>query len=151
MVVEPKDFNKRGKVKNKREYFRLSERMRIEVRMIKELTDEITGEKKFEKVGKAAEHITNDISAGGLQFFSRFHFRENMLVEITLNFRETDPHFDPITVTGKIIRAEAIEHSQSLNICIKYENIDSKDRSHIERYIFVRQREMIAEKRIGFL
>ncbi len=152
MVAEPKDIKSRGKVKNKRDYFRLNERIRIEVRMIKKHEEDIiTGDAESEKIVKVAAYFTNDISAGGLRFFSRWHYRNNMHVEITLYFKETDPHFDPVTVTAKIIRVEQIEHSQSHNISVKYVNINSKDRSHIESYIFVRQREMIAEKRIGFL
>ncbi len=152
MVVEPKDFRRRVKDKNKREFFRVNERIKIEVQPIKmPLKDKITGETKIEKTGKIAEHFTNDISAGGLQFFSHGHYRANMHVAITLYFKETYQHFDPVTVTARIMRAEQVENSQYQNVSVMYVNIDPRDRCHIESYIFVRQREMIAERRICFL
>jgi len=152
MLAEPKDINHKGKIKNKREYFRLNERLRIEVRKIKSIVkDKATGETKIERIGKVAEHFTNDISAGGLQFFSEGHYRDNTRLEITLHFKETDPHFDPVSVTARIVRAEQVENSRYYNVSVVYINIDSIARSHIERYIFVRQREMIAERRIGYL
>ncbi len=152
MVAEPKDLRSRTKNKNKREYFRLNEHIKIVVQPIKKpLKDKITGETKIEKTGIIAELITSDISADGLQFFSERRYRDNMHVEITLYFKETNPHFDPLTVTARITRAEQVENSQYQNVSVMYVNINPKDRSHIERYVFIRQREMIAEGRIGFL
>src|SRR5271157_5309684 len=136
MVAEPKDIKHRGKVKNRREFFRLNERLRIEVKAIKKSAeDKLTGETKVERVGKISEHFTIDISASGLQFFSHGSYRENKHVEITFYFKDTEPHFDPITVNAKILRAEQIENSQYYNVSVMYIDIDAKDRSQLERYI----------------
>src|SRR5271169_3111170 len=138
MVVEPKDIKSRGKFKNKRGFFRLNERLRIEVKAIKKSVEgKLTGETKVERTGKVSEYFTNDISAGGLQYFSHGHYRENIHVEITFYFKDTEPHFDPITVKAKILRAEQVENSQYYNVSVMYIDMDAKDRSQIERYIFV--------------
>lgn len=142
----------RGRVKNKREFFRLNEHLRIEVRAIKNSTDdEIIGDSIFGRTGQLSEHVTIDVSAGGLQFFSNGYYRENMHVEITVYFKDTEPYFDPVIVRAIILRSEQVENSQNYNVSAMYVNMNPKDRSQIERYIFVRQREMIAERRIGFL
>ena len=152
MVAEPKDLKHRGKVKNKREFFRLHERLRIGVKAIKRSEeDKLTGETKIEKVGGLGEHYTIDISAGGLQFLSRWHYRANTHVEISLYFRRTDPLFEPITVNARILRVEQIENSQNHKVSVMYVDIDKKTASHLEGYIFTRQREILAEKRAGYL
>ncbi|MGD0281960.1 MAG: PilZ domain-containing protein [Dissulfurispiraceae bacterium] len=153
MVVEPKDIsNKRRKIKNKREYFRLTERIRINVQRIEKPGEEqFTDDPIVERVGKIYEFYTQDISAGGLQFYSEVFYRENSYLEITLNFKVTDPPFEPVTVKATVRRAEQIENSRYYNVSVMFVDINQKDRSHIERYIFLRQREMIAEKRIGYL
>ncbi len=153
MVVEPKDIEHKGrKVKNRREYYRLNERLKILVRQIKKpwrgqhIEDLIV-----EGAGKVFEFYTQDISAGGIQFFSEVLYKENSYLEITLNFKETGPSFGPLKVKAIVNRAEQVENSQYYNIGVMFVGINQRDRSHIERYIFLRQREMIAEKRIGFL
>ncbi len=153
MVVEPKDIsNKRRKIKNKREYFRLTERIRINVqRMEKPEGEQFTDDTIFERVGKIYEFYTQDISAGGMQFYSEVFYKENSYLEIALNFKVTDPPFEPVTVKAVVRRAEQIENSRYYNVSVMFVDINQKDRSHIERYIFLRQREMIAEKRIGYL
>lgn len=153
MVVEPKDIKYKGrKVKNKREFFRLVERIRIDVQALNEhKKNGGKGERSFEKDGKPSEQYTMDISAGGVQFFSNVYLRENAIVEIVLNFKKTEPPFDPVTVKAKILRTVQVENSNYYNVAAQYVDVDQKDRTQIERYIFMRQREMIAEKRIGFL
>ncbi|MBF0505944.1 MAG: PilZ domain-containing protein, partial [Nitrospirae bacterium] len=93
MITELKDIRSSVRSKtNVREYFRLNDRIKIAVRTIKMIfEDKITGETKIERTGEIAEHVTLDISAGGLQFFSREHYRDNMHLEITLYFKQTDP------------------------------------------------------------
>lgn len=149
MTVEPKDIANRGKKKprNKREYFRLPERMGIVVQRI----ERPGANREIERIGPVSTFTTEDISAGGMQFFSTIPYRENSFLEITLNFKTVDPPFDTVTVIARISRVEQIENSQGYNVCVEYYGMSSRDRSHIERYIFLRQREMIAEKRIGFL
>ena len=153
MVVEPKDIKYKGKkVKNKREYFRLLERLRINVQQIEkpgknQLIDDliVTG------AGKVFEFYTQNISAGGMQFFSEVFYSENSYLKITLNFKETDLPFEPVKVKAIVVRAEQVENSLYHNISVMFVGISHRDRSHIERYIFLRQRDMIAEKRIGYL
>ncbi|MBF0557299.1 MAG: PilZ domain-containing protein [Nitrospirae bacterium] len=153
MVVEPRDIkHKDRKVKNKREFFRLVERISIDVQLLKEHpSNGRSGVKEYEKDGKPSEQNTMDMSAGGLQFFSNVYCRENSYVDITLYFKKTDPPFDSLTVRAKVMRTVQVENSQHYNIGVQYVDINQKARTHIERYIFIRQREMIAEKRIGFL
>ncbi|MGO9013572.1 MAG: PilZ domain-containing protein [Dissulfurispiraceae bacterium] len=153
MVVEPKDLNHRGrKVKNKREYFRLHERIKISVRQIEKpdrhqhIDDSIV-----KRAGKVFEFYTEDISAGGIQFFSEVFFKENSYLEITLYLKETDPPFEPVKVNAVVHRSEQIKNSRYHNTSVMFAGISPKDRSCIERYIFLRQRDMIAEKRIGYL
>ena len=153
MVVEPKDIKYRGrKAKNRRDYFRLNERIRISVQQIKKTErNQHIDDLIVKGIGKVCEFYTQDISAGGLQFFSEIVFKENSYLEITLNFKETGPSFGPLKVKAIVIRAEQVENSRYYNIGVMFVGINQRDRSHIERYIFLRQREMIAEKRIGFL
>jgi c-di-GMP-binding flagellar brake protein YcgR len=153
MVVEPKDIKHKGKkAKNTREFYRLVERIRIDVQLLKaDEKDEHAGKRELEKTGEPSEHYTMDISGGGLQFFSDVYCRENSYVDITLNFKTTHPTFDPVTVRAKILRTVQVENSQYFDICAEYADLDERNRTQIERYIFIRQREMIAEKRIGYL
>jgi len=153
MVVEPKDLNHRGrKVNNKREYFRLHERIRISVRQIeKPDRNQHIDALMVKGAGKVFKFYSEDISAGGMQFFSEVFFKENSYLEITLTFKETDPSFEPVKVNSVVHRSEQIENSRYHNISVMFVGISPKDRSCIERYIFLRQRDMIAEKRIGYL
>ncbi len=153
MVVEPKDIKYKGKkVSNKREYFRLNERIRINVQQIeKPDKDQHTDDLTVKAAGKVYEFYTQDISAGGIAFFSEVFFKENSYLEITLIFKETDPPFEPVKVNATVLRAEQVENSRFYNITAMFFGIDQRDRCTVERYIFLRQREMIAEKRIGFL
>lgn len=153
MVVEPKDIKyKVGKAKNKREYFRLHERIRISVRQIeKPERNQHIDDSVVKGAGKVFKFYTEDISAGGMQFFSEVSFKENSYLEITLYFKETDPPFEPVKVNAVVHRTEQIENSRYHNTSVMFVGISPKDRSCIERYIFLRQRDMIAEKRIGYL
>jgi len=153
MVVEPKDIKHKGKkAKNKRDYFRLNERIRISVQQIeKPVRKQHIDDLIVKATGKVYEFFTQDISAGGMQFFSDVFFKENSYLESTLNFKEIDPPFEPVRVIAAVIRAEQVENSGYCNISALFKGISQRDRCHIERYIFLRQREMIAEKRIGFL
>jgi len=153
VVVEPKDLNYKGKkAKNKREFYRLVERIRIDVQLLKEQKkDQITDEREMEKHGELTEQFTCDISAGGLQFFSHVFYAENSYLDISLNFKKTDPSFDPVTLRARVLRTVQVENSTFFNIAVQYMDIDQRDRALIERYIFLRQREMIAERRIGYL
>ncbi len=153
MVVEPKDIQYKGKGrkgKNKRDYFRLNERLKISAQLKPERTQPID-DLIVERTGKVFEFYTQDISAGGMQFFSKTFFRENSYLEITLNFKETDPPFEPVKVNVVIIRSEQVENSRYYNVSAMFVGMSEIERSHIERYIFLRQREMIADKKVGFL
>ena len=154
MVVEPKNIKYKGlKANNNRDYYRLNERIRIKVQQIEkpgsnpEEDDDLTAKEP----GKVYKFFTQDISAGGMQFFAEVFFRENSYMEVTLIFKESDPPFDPVTVTATVIRTEQVQNSRYYNISAMFVGICPKDRCHIERYIFLRQREMIAEKTVGFL
>jgi c-di-GMP-binding flagellar brake protein YcgR len=153
MVVEPKDIKYRdGKVQNKREYFRLKERIRINVQQIeKPESDQHIDDSTVKREEKVFEFYTEDISAGGIKFFSEVFYPENSYLEITLNFKKTDPPFKPIKVNAIVIRAHQLENSRFHNIAVFFDGISQRDRSHIESYILLRQRDMIAEKRIGSL
>ena len=153
MVVEPKDIKyKVGKAKNKREYFRLNERIRISVQQIeKPESNQHIDDLIAKGAGKVFEFYTQDISAGGMQFFSEVFFKESSYLEITLNFKEADPPFEPVKVNATVIRAEQVENSRYYNIAVMFMGISQRDRGQIERHIFLRQREMISENRIGFL
>ena len=152
MAVEPKDFDKKGRKKasNVRQYFRLPERMSIDVQRI-EKPEAYMDDSAIKRIGPISRFHTADISAGGLQFFSTVFYKENSYAEITLNFKAVEPPFEPIKVIVRILRVLRVENSESCNVIVEYDGISSMDRSYIERYIFVRQREMIAEKRIGFI
>ena len=153
MVIEPKDMkHKEAKVKNKREYFRLSERIRINVQQIRKSEGEQPIEDSIpEEEGKVYEYYTQDISAGGIKFSSEIFYQENSYLEITLNFNKTDRPFEPIKVNAIVIRAQQIENSRLHNIAVFFEGISQRDRTQIESYILLRQRDIIAEKRIGSL
>ncbi len=152
MVAEPNDNKHGGKVSNKRQFFRLHERLRIKVKAIKESEeDNLTGDITTEKTGVLGEHYTVDISANGLQFLSRRHYHVNTHIEITLHFRRTYPLFEPVTVNARVLRVERIENSQDHKISVMFVDLEKETESHIERYIFVRQREILSERRIGNL
>src|SRR5208337_2566539 len=108
MVVEPKDIKyKRKKVKNKREYFRLIERLRINVQQIeKPEKNQRIDDLIVTGAGEGFEFYTQDISAGGMQFFSEVFYSENSYLEITINFKEADPPFEPVKVNAIVNRAE---------------------------------------------
>ncbi len=153
MVVEPKDIKyKVGKTKNKREYFRLNERIRISVQQIeKPERNQDIDDLPVNGAGKVFEFYTQNISAGGMQFFSEVLFKENSHLEITLHFKMTDPLFQPVTVNAVVHRSGQVENSRYHHTSVMFAGISPKVRSSIERYIFIRQRDMIAEKRIGYL
>ena len=154
MVIEPKDMKHKNaaKVNNKREYFRLGERIRINVKKIKKAEDDqLSDDSIAEEEGKVFECYTQDISAGGIKFSSEVFFQESSCLEITLNFNKTDRVFEPIKVNAVVIRAQQIENSRLHNIAVFFEGISQRDRTHIESYILLRQRDIIAEKRIGSL
>src|SRR5208283_116409 len=147
-ALTEKDINFKEKVENKREVFRLNERMLIQVRIIQETAEyELTGETIAGRTGQVAEHFTEDISGCGLQFFSKLPYRDNMHVEIILFFKNTEPKFNPIIVNAKILRAEQVKNRQNYNVSVMFINLNPKDREQIEGYIFARQRQMIAERR----
>ena len=153
MVVEPKDIKYRdGKVQNKREYFRLKERIKINVLQIeKSESNQHIDDSTDKREAKVFEYYTQDISAGGMKFSSEVLYQEDSHLEITLNFKKTDPPFKPIKVKAIVIRAQQIENSRFHEIAVFFEGISDRDRSHLESYILLRQRDMIAEKRIGSL
>jgi c-di-GMP-binding flagellar brake protein YcgR len=153
MVAEPKDIKHKGKkTKNKREYFRLNERTKIYVKQIeKHERNQHIDDFRVKRAGRVFEFYTEDISAGGMQFFSEVSFKEDAYLEITINFKKTDPYFEPVKVNAVVLRCEQIENSLYHSVSVMYAGISQRDRSHIESYIFRRQRDMIAEKRIGYL
>jgi len=137
-VVTEKDLKYREKTKNEREFFRLNDHVKIEVRAL-------------ENAGNVSECRTSDISAGGLQFFSGSVYRDGMLLEISCHLEDRDPDFEPLRVYAKVVKAGQVRNSHYYNVSVKYIDVSQKDRSLIEHYIFVRQRKMIAERRVGFL
>ena len=153
MVVEPKDIKYKGrKAKNKRDYFRLNERISINVQQIeKPERNQHIDALIVKGAGKVFEFYTQDISAGGMQFFSEVFYRENSYLVVTFNFKQTDPPFEPVKVKATVIRSEQVKNSRYYNISTMFVGISQRDRSHIERYLFLRQREMIGEKKVGYL
>lgn len=98
---------------------------------------------------ECSDHTTIDISAMGIKFFSPVPFTERQMLEITIMFRA---FISPVLVKAVVLRSDKIESTDSgYQIAVTFIEPASQDVAAIERYIFERQRQMIAEKRIGYL
>jgi c-di-GMP-binding flagellar brake protein YcgR len=143
---------KPGKLKNRREFFRLSERLKVEVHQRATPGECAMSEGDVSECAfKPAEHHTMDISAGGLHFFSNVFYAKQSLLSITVHLKDNCGLFDPIKLSVRVNRVTRINESRCYSVAVDYLNISKKDRSEIERYILFRQRELICERRIAFL
>lgn len=144
---------KKKDIINKREFFRLDDRVQIRVRKLSSRPALLNGmlpiQNGLSEDREYSEHYTIDISAMGAKFVSSEPFSEGQFIAITFLFKA---FVTPVRVNAVILRTDKIEATTSAwQIAIKFIDPDSHDTNMIERYIFERQRQLIAEKRIGFL
>jgi len=137
---------------NKREFYRLDDRVQIRVKRLSSLPakDSVNAsiESSLSDQNTFTQHFTVDISAMGTKFVSAEPFPEGQYLEIRFLFRD---FVAPVHINAVVLRSEKAETAVSWQIAVQFINADSHDTTMIERYIFERQRQLIAEKRVGFL
>lgn len=143
---------KKNYITNKREFYRLDDRVQIRVKRLSSFPAKDSGDASIESSlsdGNAfTQHFTVDISAKGTKFVSSEPFPEGQYLEIRFLFRD---FVSPVHINAVVLRSEKAETAVSWQVAVKFINADSHDTTMIERYIFERQRQLIAEKRVGFL
>ncbi|HEX8948250.1 MAG TPA: PilZ domain-containing protein [Dissulfurispiraceae bacterium] len=88
-----------------------------------------------------------DLSGGGISFETPNRYATGDLVEINMVLDKV--HEGVIVVHGEVVRAEPL--GGSFMLAVKFISVDERIRDLIIRYVFAREREIIAEKRVGWL
>jgi c-di-GMP-binding flagellar brake protein YcgR len=137
---------------NKRNFYRLDDRVQIRVKKLPSPSEQENaaeaGQDNLNEKSHYCQHFTIDISATGAKFASSEPYPEGQHLEIRFLFRE---FVTPVHVNAVVLRSHRAETARCWQVAVKFFNIDTRDAALIERYIFERQRQMIAEKRVGFL
>ncbi|NLI30159.1 MAG: PilZ domain-containing protein [Nitrospiraceae bacterium] len=143
---------KKTTITNKRDFYRLDDRVQIRVKRLSALPakdgEDVSIGSSLSDGNAFTQHFTVDISAMGAKFVSSEPFREGQYLEIRFLFRD---FVAPVHINAVVLRSEKAETAVSWQIAVKFVNPASHDTTMIERYIFERQRQLIAEKRVGFL
>ncbi len=88
-----------------------------------------------------------DISGAGIAFNSEDFYATGDIVALKMMFKKD--WAVPLLVYGEVVRVEPY-----LNYCrvaLRYVAMDERTRSIIMRFVFERERDIIAEKRVGWL
>ena len=88
-----------------------------------------------------------DISGAGIAFDSDDFYAIGDIVALKIMFKKD--WGVPLLVYGEVLRVEPYLHF--CRVALKYVAMDERIRSIIMRFVFERQRDIIAEKRIGWL
>jgi hypothetical protein len=88
-----------------------------------------------------------DISGSGIAYDSDDFYALGDIVELRIMF-EKDWGV-PLLVYGEVLRVEPYSHH--CRVSLKYLAMDERTRCIITRFVFERERQIIAEKRVGWL
>ncbi len=88
-----------------------------------------------------------DISGAGIAFNSDEFYAVGDIVALKIMFKKD--WGTPLLVYGEVVRVEP--YSNYCRIALRYVALDERIRSIIMRFVFERERDIIAEKRVGWL
>jgi hypothetical protein len=88
-----------------------------------------------------------DISGSGIAFDSDDFYALGDIVELKIMLKKDGGV--PLLVYGEVVRVEP--HLYYCRVALKYVDMDERIRGIITQFIFEREREMIAKKKVGWL
>ncbi len=89
--------------------------------------------------------ITEDLSGGGFSFITTENYPTGTLIDIFLDIKMFPKC--GIRALGKIVRTEKIQ--DKIKYGVGFEFIREEDREDIIKYLFIKQREILAKRRLG--
>jgi hypothetical protein len=87
-----------------------------------------------------------DISGGGMSFESQEHYLEGEIIEISMLLKTWDGE---LVVYGEVVRVD--QGSRYYRVAVKFVAIDERVRAVITKFVFLRERELLQEKKAGWL
>lgn len=88
-----------------------------------------------------------DISGNGIFFETPERFHRDDMLEVRLFLEQVQS--DIVVVCGRIVRVE--EHPNHTGIAIQFIGMTERVLNALTAFVFFRERELIAEKRVGWL
>lgn len=88
-----------------------------------------------------------NISGAGIAFHSDDFYAVGDIVALKIMFKKD--WAVPLLVYGEVMRVEP--HSRYCGVAVKFVALDDRIKSMIMRFVFERERDIIAEKRVGWL
>jgi type II secretory ATPase GspE/PulE/Tfp pilus assembly ATPase PilB-like protein len=111
----------------KRAYLRLNSKVNLRYKVFD------TAEKLLKKGFKPEEFsVTNNLSAGGLVFFSDDMLAVGLILELTIELPDSE---EPIGCLAKVVRLEERQDHKGYNVAVCFLDITGAGRSRLGRYI----------------
>ena len=89
-----------------------------------------------------------DLSGGGVSFDSAERYVQGDIIEIHMVLNKV--HEGALLVYGEAVRVDMI--GQNLyRVAVRFVSLDERIRNLIIKFVFIREREIIAERRVGWI
>ena len=88
-----------------------------------------------------------DLSGGGMSFATAERYVKGDIIEISMILEKV--HEGVLIIYGEVVRSEHV--GGQYMVAVRFISMDDRIRDLIIRFVFAREREIIAEKRIGWL
>ncbi|MFZ5996478.1 MAG: PilZ domain-containing protein [Nitrospirota bacterium] len=136
--------------KNKRAYFRVYADIPLKTRLVPSEKRESC---RWHVIDHDHRHSLNDksltkidISGAGIAFETEEHYTIGDLIEVKMHLKTQR---GIIVACGEVVRVETPHRTR--RIALKWVSVDERIRDIITKFVFERERELKAEKRIGWL
>lgn len=123
----PKEVSLKSFALGRRAYVRANKKINLRYKVFKSQEELVKGVSKPEQVS-----VTDNISAGGLLFFSDKPLQLGSILELKIELPDNE---GPVECLGRIIRIEEVEPDKEYNIAVCFLDIASAERVRLNKYI----------------
>ncbi len=89
-----------------------------------------------------------DLSGGGVSFDTTEHYVHGDIIEIHMVLNKV--HEGALLVYGEAVRVDMISRNL-YRVAVRFVSLDERIRDLIIKFVFIREREIIAERRVGWI